>query len=78
MYFALQGIGKNEYAGTMNKIMVELLKVEESSVSSLMAQFRDDVTKFELDNIMKALDTMKFCSVYENTGRIIVNKEFGK
>jgi hypothetical protein len=76
MYYSLHGIGKNPQADTMEKIMTEIALRKECSVPHLMKKFRDDVSRFELENILKALDLMKYCTIYENTGKIVFIEEF--
>jgi len=78
MYFALQGVGKNKFAEVMGKIMEELGRIKVCDYAYLMYKFRDDVTRFELDIVMKSLEAMRYCIVYENTGEIHYNEEFSE
>ncbi len=76
MYWALQGIGRNQFADVMGKIMAELMRVKECHLSDLMYKFRDDVSRFELDKVMQSLETMRFCTVMLGSGKIKVNEGF--
>ena len=76
MYYCLQGVGRNQYAPVMNKIMIEIARRGRIYQSELMYQFRDEVSKFELMRIMETLEMIKFCSVYSNTGEIMYNEGF--
>ncbi len=76
MYWSLQGIGKNQFADVMSKIMSELIRLKECNLSHLMYKFRDDVTRFELDKIIQSLETMRFCKIWMGSGKVVYNEEF--
>ncbi len=77
MYYALQGFGKNNLADTQQKIMLELERKEKCDIAELMWKFRDDVQKWEMDDIVQSLIMMGFCKEFITSNKtfLLVNPE---
>ena len=78
MYWALQGIGRNEIADITHKVMLEIARLKDCSIAHLMWRFKDDLTKFELDKVFGSLESMKFCYINPGTGSVKLNPKFDK
>lgn len=70
MYFALQGIGRNQLADITTRIMVEIGRTQGTSIQHLMDKFKDDVSKHEMDSVISTLTTIGYCVYIANTGRV--------
>lgn len=70
MYWSLQGIGRNQLADVTTKIMAEVGRTNGSSLRELMARFKDDCTRHEMDMVLHTLSSIGFCSHMSNTGEI--------
>lgn len=74
MYWALQGIGRNNLADVTTKVMAEIGRTRGSTISQLMARFRDDVTRHEMDSVLQTLTTIGYCVHMTNTGEIKIRE----
>lgn len=69
MYRALRGVGKNQNAGIMERMMLEIYRRKNTTSSYLLTRFRNDIQKWELDNFLTSLEHMGFCTVVN--GKIV-------
>jgi hypothetical protein len=76
MYWSLQGIGRNALADVAIRIMMEIGRVNVTSISSLLAKFKDDASRKELESVIDTLVTIGYCNYYLNTGRVEIRGDW--
>lgn len=74
MYWALQGIGRNPLADVTTKVMTEIARTSGSNTKTLMSRFRDDLTKEEMDSVLKSLSTMGFRTQILSSGEVYITE----
>jgi len=78
MPLALSGIGKGIHADVLSRIMIDISSSEEITLEELLWKYRNDITKFELEQLLQGLEAMKFCTYMFNTRKIVYNIEFDR
>jgi hypothetical protein len=76
MYWALQGIGRNALADVTTKVMAEIARRGGSNIRQLMARFKDDASRKEMETILQTLSAIKFCIYIANTGEVKLLGDF--
>lgn len=70
MYWALQGIGRNVLADLTTKVMYEIGRTKDTTLGNLMARFKDDSSKYEMEVVLKTLTAIGYCTYIINTGKV--------
>jgi len=67
------GVGKSSFSDTTQKVMTEIALQKECTFAHLVGRFYKDVSNFELNKILEALEVMQFFFyVFKNSQQLIV------
>lgn len=70
-----RGVGGSKLGKTVDDIMRYIAREGTVNISSIHEKFISDASKFEIENILRQLQSMKFCVWYIDTGDIKYLKE---
>ncbi len=75
MPLALSGIGQGKHADVLDRIMQYITrKGGKVEISDIMWQFRNDLTRWELERLIESLESSGFCNYMANTHLIIMKE----
>jgi len=70
-----RGVGKSSQADLVSRVMVELGQKHEMTFSELMTIFYSDSSEWDMENVLKSLEAMKFLERHVPSGKIIYRPE---
>jgi len=70
-----RGVGESKLGKVITDLMRYIAKEGTTSIERIHKKFYSDASQYEIDGMMRQIQTMKYCKWYLDTGEIVYTKE---